>query len=406
MTLFISLERPEPSQLVYILGALGFLYILIIRPAYNVFLHPLRKYPGPTLWAATRIPYAFMALSGKSSKILLDLHSQFGEVIRIAPDELSYVRPDAWKEIMGHRKSGMAENGKDPVYFLQNLQSIVGAPRELHQRMRRILSHGFSAKRMLEQQPIICRYFDRFFECMEEKSLHDPPQPIDICTWYNYTTFDIIGDLAFGESFSCLETSTLHPWIALITRFIRQGHLMAVFRRFIWNFDQILMTVAGKTAADARIQYVSLVQERLDKRLSLPTERPDWVDSMTRDGGMTREELEQNAGLLVMAGSETTAAVLAFATYLLARHPHVMAKAQEEVRTQFKNDGDIDVLSAQGLKYLIAVLDETMRLYPPAPTAFPRRTPPEGQVICGQYVPGNASILRRLLSSASYETLC
>ena len=34
--------------------------------------------------------------------------------------------------------------------------------------------------------------------------------PVDIVKWYNSTTFDIVGDLLFGESYECLQKSRLH----------------------------------------------------------------------------------------------------------------------------------------------------------------------------------------------------
>lgn len=34
--------------------------------------------------------------------------------------------------------------------------------------------------------------------------------------WYNYATFDIIGDLAFGSDFGCLASSNYHPWVSII----------------------------------------------------------------------------------------------------------------------------------------------------------------------------------------------
>jgi Cytochrome P450 len=34
--------------------------------------------------------------------------------------------------------------------------------------------------------------------------------PVDMANWFQYVTTDVVGDLTFGESFHCLETSTLH----------------------------------------------------------------------------------------------------------------------------------------------------------------------------------------------------
>jgi hypothetical protein len=44
---------------------------------------------------------------------------------------------------------------------------------------------------------------------------------VDIFPWLNFTTFDIFGDLGFGESFNCLEHSKYHPWISLIFNSIK-----------------------------------------------------------------------------------------------------------------------------------------------------------------------------------------
>lgn len=35
---------------------------------------------------------------------------------------------------------------------------------------------------------------------------------LNIEAWYNYATFDLVGDLVFGQSFGCLEGSDYHPW--------------------------------------------------------------------------------------------------------------------------------------------------------------------------------------------------
>ena len=46
---------------------------------------------------------------------------------------------------------------------------------------------------------------------------------VDIAAWYNWITFDIIGDLAFGEPFGCLEASDYHPWVRTIFDAVRAG---------------------------------------------------------------------------------------------------------------------------------------------------------------------------------------
>jgi averantin hydroxylase len=93
-----------------------------------------------------------------------------------------------------------------------------------------------------------------------------------------------------------------------------------------------------------------------------------------------------NASLLILAGSETTATLLSGATHLLLKHPAVMAKLVTEIRTAFKSGGEIDLFTVGKLEYLLAVLDETMRLYPPVASQPNRITPRGGETVCGKYV--------------------
>lgn len=106
---------------------------------------------------------------------------------------------------------------------------------------------------------------------------------------------------------------------------------------------------------------------------------------------MTNSELIDNSSLLIIAGSETTATTLSGATYLLTTHPEVLARLSKEVRSTYSSEAEIDLLSVQKLSYMLAVLDETLRIYPPVPTAIPRITQPGGDVVCGKYMPEGVS---------------
>lgn len=103
------------------------------------------------------------------------------------------------------------------------------------------------------------------------------------------------------------------------------------------------------------------------------------------------EELTSNAFVLIVAGSETTATLLSAATFFLATNPESLAKLNDEVRSTFQSEDQIDILSVQNLKYLSAVLDESMRLYPPVPSASPRMIGEGGDKIIGEFIPEGVS---------------
>ena len=211
---------------------------------------------------------------------------------------------------------------------------------------------------------------------------------LDIVRWLNFTTFDIIGDLAFSESFRSLESRVYNPWVLSIFRGLRGVSLVAMLSQYpifqslikglelsssIKQFDELLNH--GRNKAKARMEYGT-------KRF----ERKDFMTYML-DGkpGMETEEILQNAPVLVIAGSETVATALAGFFFYVGQHPEVYAKAAKEIRSAFSSESEITIAQITSLRYLTAVIQETLRIYPPAPVTPERLSP--GDTIDGKYVP-------------------
>ncbi|KAF9869716.1 cytochrome P450 [Colletotrichum karsti] len=362
------------------------------RVIYNLFFHPLRHYPGPKLAAATDLFYAHMITTGQPHKRIAALHAQYGPVVRITPTQLSFTDPNAWKDIFGHRKQGQAEHVKDPVFHAPFKGNIIGADRDDHRRFRRLLSHGFSAQAMMNQQPLITQYVDLLVERLRENAAGGT-RKLDMVSWYNWCTFDIISDLAFGEPFGCLQNSDYHPWVSAIFGAVKQNALMGLIGRYAL-FAPLLKLMIPESVRRKAQEHTDLTHAKVDKRLALGMERPDFIQAMTMKGDLTmnREEMYENAALLIGAGSETTATALSAATFLLTTNPDVLAKLVAEVRGSFATEAEIDFVSVQKLEYMLAVLDETLRMHPPSPVANLRRVCDGGDVICGKFVPHGTSI--------------
>lgn len=365
---------------------------------YNVLFHPLRGVPGPKLWAASRIPYTVAWLSGYLPRVILKLHEKHGDVVRVGPNCVSYADPDAYQEIRGHRKAGQGEHSKEHRVYGAHRHNILGADREEHARFRRILSHGFSAKRMQDQQPLITQHVDLLMDRLhdlthnaQEKGPHT--KAVDLGAWFNFTTFDIIGDLAFGESFDCLANSRYHPWVGAILRTIEQFGWWLAIQWYSPRLLRLIKAVSPRAyigaGTDAQADFAA---QKVEKRFQLGTSRPDFLDSMmvakAEDGRMlTRDEMAANARILVLAGSETTASVLTGTAYFLAKHPDCQRRLAEEVRSSYASEAEIDLFSVNKLKYMLAVLDESMRMFPPVPSHLPRVCQAGGDTICGYAVP-------------------
>ncbi|KAG6363896.1 hypothetical protein INS49_008999 [Diaporthe citri] len=360
---------------------------------YQLIFSPLRKFPGPKLWAVSYIPYVRLYTSGNGHREILRLHQKHGPIVRVGPTHLSINHPDGMQDVRGHRKTG--ENPKETIHAIPNRDNIIGANREDHQRFRRALAHGFSAQSMLAQQPVIKHYVDQLFGKLHEAS-EGGTRPVDIERWFNFTTFDVIGDLAFGEPFGCLEGGKYHPWVDIIFKSIKNMAFLTASRRLSWIGPLLMMTVP-RSLGTKLAENKELSRQKVRKRLDLGAGRPDFMDAMIRKSEyagstISFEELTSNAFILIVAGSETTATLLSAATFFLATNPASLAKLNDEVRSTFQSEDQIDMLSVQNLKYLSAVLDESMRCYPPVPSSSPRIIGEGGDRIIGEFIPEGTSI--------------
>ena len=71
-------------------------------------------------------------------------------------------------------------------------------------------------------------------------------------------------------------------------------------------------------------------------------------------------------------GGPTVSTAVEWAMSEMMKNPRVMEKAQAEVRRVFDGKGDVDETGIDELKFLKAVVSETLRLHPPFPLLLPR----------------------------------
>lgn len=108
--------------------------------------------------------------------------------------------------------------------------------------------------------------------------------------------------------------------------------------------------------------------------------------------GISNDEIKQTSGLVILAGSETSATLLSGAVYHLIKNPAWLKKLQDEIGTAFTEENQITFTSSSKLKVMNAVIQETFRLYPPAPGSLPRVSPKGGSMVAGTFVPPDTQI--------------
>lgn len=201
---------------------------------------------------------------------------------------------------------------------------------------------------------------------------------------------DIIGDLVFGESFGCVDQGRFHPWISFIYSNLTNMMYaqMITTMGYLGSFIQAI--VPRRILAQA-FAHAQSTRDKVDRRLARKDVRPDLISGIWHKigapGGISHEELYADAQIMIMAGSETSATLLAVAVYYLLRSPNSLAALRDEVRGAFAPGDELAFADVSRLPYLRAVMEEALRIHAPLPAGINRVVPEGGAIVDDQFVP-------------------
>jgi len=106
-----------------------------------------------------------------------------------------------------------------------------------------------------------------------------------------------------------------------------------------------------------------LGQEQKDREVLEGDTLLDHLVNCTEDLTIIRDEILN----IMLAGRDTTAGTMTFVVYMLSQHPDVLRKLREEVVNKIGSSRRPTVEDMRDMKYLKAVVNETLRLYPSVP---------------------------------------
>ncbi|KAF3003227.1 hypothetical protein E8E13_009911 [Curvularia kusanoi] len=368
---------------------------LIAQCIYLLIFHSLADIPGPKLCAVSRIPYWLATIQGRDVKWLHQLHLKYGPVVRFGPTDLSYSKAEAWKDIHGHNK-GRLENFKAPEFSVQpanGVPSMLNANFEDHARVRRLFSPAFSDRALKKQETLFKNYVNKLLLNLSHVS--ESSGCAEMTQLFNFTTFDIMGDLCFGRSLGLLEKNKLNPWVQSVFESLKMLPFASIIAYYPL-LDSIFTRYEPKWVTEQRRIHCQFSADRVDQRLKEGSERPDiWnliVLAKDTENALSTEEMHSNAELFMLAGSETTATLLSGLTYYLLTNPDHYARLKKEIRGKFSSTGDLSFESLSECKYLDACVKEGLRVYPPVPIGSPRVIPVEGRQILGRWIPPDTRV--------------
>ncbi|XP_015121128.1 cytochrome P450 6k1 [Diachasma alloeum] len=264
------------------------------------------------------------------------------------------------------------KNGRDKI-GTQNLFSIDNPQ---WQYLRNKLSPAFSSGKlkalfglMLESSESLKTHLENQFRI--DSSGKRTIEVRDASTRY---TTDIISSLAFGVRTNSFEKSTSEFYTR--SRDFFSDNLFSTLVLFCLAFFPRVVehclpsTFLGKQTSYFKNMFNSSMQARAEAK----SERGDIMDTLLKlkhdkdDGPFKFEDdtLMAQSVIFFVAGLETSATTISFALWELAKSPEIQERVRAEILEKLEG-GELTYEKVQQMKYLTQVINETLRLYPPAP---------------------------------------
>ncbi|KAJ9664888.1 hypothetical protein H2201_004940 [Coniosporium apollinis] len=413
--------------LVASVASLFLISYFIILPVVNYFRDPkgFRRYPALNAIAGfTDLGFMWEAQKGFRSKTLYEMHKKH-PVIRIGPNSLSYGDVHAIKDIYGHS----TKCTKDVFYEKLagthfHLADVVDKPE--HARKRKVLSSAYALKNLEGWEHKVADKTERFIRgcdaaCTAPLSKEfKRPDPKDLTfdyrAWTNFFTLDAIADIGLSERLGFLDQGSdrvLGETMDGKLHYVNYRECLHSTARaqssIVWAYDWYKVNEKLTRLFSSRFRHFwhlnegwnDIVYRRAKQRLAryeAGEKLDDFFQVLMEDKNGTPNNLEwgeivAEVSIMLNAGSDTTAIAMNNVMFWLLRNPACLARLREEV------DSVLDPAEVvapydkvKHLPYLRACLDESLRITPPTTFGLPRRTPPEGAPILGEYIPGNTSV--------------
>lgn len=98
-------------------------------------------------------------------------------------------------------------------------------------------------------------------------------------SWFMFTTFDIMGDLCFAESFNALASGQYHPWMTIILNAAKNGsytRMERAYPTFAW-ISYLYKRLKYPTADlnGARKVHIKYSIDKTRARVNMETDRLD-----------------------------------------------------------------------------------------------------------------------------------
>ncbi|MET9490698.1 cytochrome P450 [Nocardia sp. NPDC006630] len=218
-----------------------------------------------------------------------------------------------------------------------------------HQRLQPAFSRIAMREYHASMNPLIAAHVRRWAEA---------PQPVNITDLTQDLAYDVITQAGFGAVLSRAQRNDFVRTMFALIRATNRGKIIPFL-------DAVLGVNPTPPHAQALRRHVEMIIDT--PGANAPILRALSDTDPEQGAPLTRDQIIDQALVLLIAGHETTSGTVAFALYELARNPQIAERARQEIAETGKSPAELEYEDIVGLRYLRAVIDETLRLHPVAP---------------------------------------
>ncbi|KAF2189731.1 cytochrome P450 [Zopfia rhizophila CBS 207.26] len=327
----------------------------------------------------------------------MSLHSKYGPLVRIAPNEVSIADLPAIKQIYGSGSRFRKSDWYSVWQGHRKFDLFAGRDEKVHGQQRKLVARAYAMETLKDLEP----YVDDAIEVFMRKMREQIPGRIDMSKWAQLFAFDVIGEVTFSKSFGFMENSKDDGTFAAIGRAARSGSWLGQVSWLFWLHDALMPYIGNHLGVNNRHGGLrNFALRETASRKERPSAKKDIVGrlfqtSAEKPGEMDYNDVVSMATSNITAGSDTTGISMRAIIYFLLKNPEAKRRLIEEI-DQRRRKGELsDPVSwneANKMKYLQACMHEALRLHPAVGVNLPRVVPPGGTEIHGHYFPAGSIV--------------
>ncbi|KAK6207212.1 hypothetical protein LQW54_007413 [Pestalotiopsis sp. IQ-011] len=369
------------SQQVLVAFLVATLVYNLGRLVYNVYLHPLARFPGPKLAAMSDVWWGWASTSGRYPWIIEDALKKYGDVVRIAPNELVFLTPQAAKDIYLAQEKHLelfVQVGYDALDTGDG--GISGEPNpERHYEVARKVAPAFSMKSFKAKEPVVHKHIDIFIQKMLE--IGDRGKGAELRQWSDWLGLDLSMSMTYGADMGQMQhmkDSVFLKSTLKLNLFLTMSQITRKFRILtllmyltippsIWSSLPKLMAmnsedVKARIGRRGQTEGLDYFEQLLPPDKPVPQEKSEML------------HLQNVLGQLLLASWQPLSNQFYSLIFFLLSERDACNALVQEVRTTFRNYDEITRENTAKLEYLRACLSESFRLHQETVDGLPRVT--------------------------------